>query len=56
MLNAAKALAMTAVDLFTNADLIAEATEEYQRSVGPDFVYAPILGDRDPPLDYRRKP
>ena len=53
---AAKTLAMTAVDLFTDADLLAAAREEFERRVGPDFVYVPLLGDRDPPLDYRRKP
>jgi aminobenzoyl-glutamate utilization protein B len=56
MLVAAKAMAMTAVDLFTSPDLIAAAHEEYQQKVGPDFEYVPLLGDRDPPLDYRRKP
>ena len=55
MLVAAKAMAMTAVDLFTSPDLIAAANEEYQQRVGPDFEYVPLLGDRDPPLDYRRK-
>lgn len=56
MLVAAKTLAMTAVDLFTDTQLLAAAKEEYQRRLGPDFEYVPLLGDRDPPLDYRRKP
>jgi aminobenzoyl-glutamate utilization protein B len=56
MVVAAKTLAMTAVDLFTNPELVAVAREELERRRGPDFVYVPLLGDRDPPLDYRRKP
>ncbi len=56
MLVAAKTLAMTAVDLFTTPELVAAAKEEHERRRGPNFVYAPLLGDRDPPLDYRRKP
>ncbi len=56
MLVAAKTLAMTAVDLFTDPQLLAAAKEDYQQRLGPDFEYVPLLGDRDPPLDYRRKP
>jgi aminobenzoyl-glutamate utilization protein B len=55
MLVAAKTLALTAVDLFTNPALLTAATEEHQERVGPDFEYRPMLGDRDPPLDYRNK-
>ncbi len=51
---AAKTLAMTAVDLFTNPALVAEAKTEHERRVGPDFVYKPLVGDRAPPLDYRK--
>ncbi len=56
MLVAAKAIALTAVDLFANKDLIASAREEHQRRVGPDFKYVPLLGDRVPPLEYRKRP
>ncbi|MFQ6046282.1 MAG: amidohydrolase [Gemmatimonadales bacterium] len=56
LLVAAKTMAMTAVDLFTDPDLVAAAREEHERRVGPDFVYRPMVGDRDPPLDYRKKP
>ena len=56
MVVAAKTLAMTAVDLFSSPELVVAANEEHERRRGPDFVYAPLLGDRDPPLDYRRKP
>ncbi len=51
---AAKTLALTAVDLYINPALIQEARAELERRRGPDFVYRPLLGDRAPPLDYRR--
>jgi aminobenzoyl-glutamate utilization protein B len=56
MLVAAKTLAMTAVDLFTSPEFVAAARDELELRRGADFVYIPLLGDRDPPLDYRRKP
>jgi len=55
MIVAAKTLALTAVDLFTNPALIAKAKEEYQKQAGPNFVYTPLVGNRPPPLDYRKK-
>ncbi len=55
MLVAAKTLALTAADLFTNPALLAKARAEYQARVGPDFVYRPLVGDRPPPLDYRKR-
>ena len=51
---ATKLLAKTAVDLIQNQQLIAEATAELKQSRGFDFRYAALLGDRLPPLDYRR--
>ena len=51
---ATKLLAKTAVDLIQNQQLIAEATAELKQSQGVDFRYAALLGDRQPPLDYRR--
>lgn len=54
MVVAAKALAMTAVDLFTDDDLLSTAKAEYAERVGPDFRYVSLVGDRTPPLDYRK--
>jgi aminobenzoyl-glutamate utilization protein B len=56
MMVAAKTLAATAIDLFSDPKAIADATMEYRKLVGPDFVYKALVGDRKPPLDYRRKP
>ena len=50
---AAQVLADTAQDLFKNPEIIKSANEEYLERVGSDFEYYPLLGDRQPPLDYR---
>jgi len=56
MLVAAKTIAMTAIDVLTNEELVAAALKEHKGRVGPNFEYVPLQGDRSPPLDYRRKP
>ena len=53
MLLAAKVLAVTARELYTNPKIIEDAKAEFRRRRGDDFRYEPLLGDRDPPLDYR---
>ncbi len=50
---AAKTLALTAMDLFNNAELIRDAEEEFLDRRGEDFQYKALLGDREPPLRYR---
>jgi len=54
MMVAAKAMAFSAVDLFSDAGAVAEIRAEFQERRGADFRYDPLLGDRDPPLDYRK--
>ena len=54
MLVAAKTLAMTAVDLLSEPAHIDAAREEFDQRRGPDFEYHSLLGDRPPPLDYRK--
>ena len=54
MMLAAKVLAATASKLYRNPDLIAKARVEFNERRGADFEYRPLLGDREPPLDYRR--
>jgi aminobenzoyl-glutamate utilization protein B len=51
---ASKVLATTAVDLFTTPALVDEARREFEERRGPDFVYESLIGDRPPPLDYRK--
>ncbi|GHF30299.1 peptidase M20 [Kordiimonas sediminis] len=52
--NAAKSMALIAQELFTNPELRAAAKAEHKEKVGDDFVYEALLGDRKPPLDYRK--
>ena len=54
MILAAKVLAETARSLYTDAELVARARAEFMERRGPSFVYKPLLGMRDPPLDYRK--
>lgn len=53
MIVAAKTLALTGVDLFTNPALLAKAKAELLQRRGPAFKYECIVGTRKPPLDYR---
>ncbi len=51
---AAKTLALAAVELFGNEELRNAARKEFNERRGDNFRYEPLLGDRDPPLDYRK--
>jgi len=51
---AAKTMALTAQALYSDPTIVAKAKSELAEARGPDYVYAPLLGDREPPLDYRR--
>jgi aminobenzoyl-glutamate utilization protein B len=53
MMVAAKAMTLTAIDLFQNAAIIEKAKAELLQSRGPAFKYTPLLGDRKPALNYR---
>ncbi len=50
---AAKTLTLAAIELYENPELRAEATAEWEAARGEGFEYVPLLGDREPPLDYR---
>ncbi|MBY6127200.1 amidohydrolase [Qipengyuania aquimaris] len=52
--HAAKAMTLMAVELFTNPELRTQARAEFDASRGADYEYVSLLGDRDPPLDYRK--
>lgn len=54
MINAAKVMAMTAVDLVMNPSNITKAREEFEIKRGKDFKYESLVGDREPPLDFRK--
>jgi aminobenzoyl-glutamate utilization protein B len=55
LINAAKVFALTAIDLYSNPRLIEEARSEFEKKRGTDFHYTPLLGNRQPALDYRVK-
>ena len=52
MMVAAKAMAMTAIDLYTDPTIITKATEEFKAAKG-NYKYEALLGNRKPALDYR---
>jgi len=54
MMVAAKSMALTAIDLFTDPAHIVKAREEFNQRRGPSFTYSTRLGDRKPALDYRK--
>ena len=53
MINAAKVLVLTGIDLFTQPALIEKATTEFNQAKGAGFEYKAMLGDRKPALNYR---
>lgn len=55
MMVAAKTLALSAVDLFNNPSELEKAKAELEKRRGANFKYVPLIGDRDPALDYMKK-
>jgi len=51
---AAKTLALTALDIYKDPAIADKAQEELVKNRGEDFTYEAMLGDREPPLDYRK--
>ena len=54
MINAAKTIAGTAVDLYNDPEAVKNAKKELIERRGQTFNYYSLLGDREPPLDYRK--
>jgi len=54
MMVAAKTMALTAMDLMVNPEVLKKAKAELLKQRGANFEYKPLLGDRKPPLDYRK--
>jgi aminobenzoyl-glutamate utilization protein B len=54
MMVAAKAMALTTADLFTDPSHIQKAKAEFDQKRGAGFVYKTRLADRKPALDYRK--
>lgn len=51
---ASKTLALTAIELYRDEDLRNAARAEFDAARGEDYQYRSLLGDRKPPLDYRK--
>ena len=54
MMVAAKTLALTAIELMNSPKTIEAAKEELLERRGENFIYKALLGDRKPPLNYRK--
>ena len=50
---ASKALTLTALELYLDEDLRETARAEFEAARGENYEYRSLLGDREPPLDYR---
>ena len=53
MMIAATTLALTGMQLIDDPEAISLAKKEFLNQRGPDFKYVPLLGNREPALDYR---
>ena len=53
MMIAAKTLALTGMQLIDDPEAISLAKKEFLNQRGRDFKYVPLLGNREPALDYR---
>lgn len=54
MINAAKTMALTAMDIFKDPSVTSKALQELNERRGPGFTYEALVGDRKAPLDYRK--
>ncbi len=53
MMVAAKTMTLSGIEFFQRPELLVEAKKELDRRRGAGFIYEALLGDREPPLDYR---
>lgn len=54
MILAAKTLALSTIDFFRDPVLLSDAKTELLKLRGSDYKYDSLVGDRKPPLDYRK--
>ena len=53
MMQAAKALTLSGIELLEKKELIIKIKKEFKEIRGEDFNYIPLLGNREPALDDR---
>ena len=54
MMVAAKTMTLTAMEIFNNPSVTGAALEELNKRRGEGFTYEALVGNRQPPLDYRK--
>lgn len=54
MMMAAKTLALSIIDVYSNPTLVDTAWKEFRTRTGENFKYEALIGDRPPALDYRK--
>ena len=54
MMVAAKTIALTAMDIYNDPSIAEKAKQELMKQRGDNFNYEALIGDRQPPLDYRK--
>lgn len=52
--HASKVLSLAAIEILTNEKLRESARAEFDEARGKNYKYTSLLGDRKPPLDYRK--
>ena len=50
---AAKTLTLAAIELYTNRKIREKARAEFEAALSSDYKYISMVGDREPPLDFR---
>ena len=53
MVIAAKTITLTGMQLIDNPKLLEKAKEEFHLKRGQNFIYTPLIGEREPALNYR---
>ena len=51
---AARTFYLAAIELYRNSGLMAKVQEEFEARRGKEFRFEPLMGERKPPLDYRK--
>lgn len=54
MIIAAKTMTLTAIDIYNDPEIAVEANKELKERQGENFEYEALIGNREPPLDYRK--
>ena len=53
-MNCARVFYLTALELYLSPEKLSDVKAEFEQRRGSGFVFKPLVGDREPPLDYCR--